>query len=103
MLIALYLRLVLDYTRRVGELLDGASSAKLRYPDRYFRRKYITLYAFSATVYKLCPATFMADVLFKGLKSRVPDLSKSKTIPLRLLPLGLAAEYLLRWRQPGVD
>ncbi|KAL8846268.1 MAG: hypothetical protein Q9221_008641, partial [Calogaya cf. arnoldii] len=98
MLIALYLTLAIDCSGRVGEMLNNTTEKKCNL-NRVLCWKDITVYAFPPAdpSSPSSPAIFKADVRFHGLKGSIADPTKQKTIPLRLLPLDLAAEDSLRW------
>ena len=87
--IALFLTLLIDYAGRVSEFI---AHGKIRYRQKMLRWCHTSFYAFCTPG----GIVLKASVRFNDLKNTVFDPSKHKTIPLRFLPLELAAEDSLR-------
>lgn len=86
--LALFITMAIDCCGRAGELIAPRKSSD----EKCFRWCHFWAYAFPTP---MGPPTIKAKAQFKDLKNSKPDPSKNKTIPLRLLPIELAAEDTL--------
>jgi hypothetical protein len=97
---ALIVCLMIDCNGRISELTRPSVSIeawltwKAENPEKIFTWKYVELFAFPSIGGKV---QLQARVTFKGLKNTGQTGNRQKGIPLRLLPLDLAAEDSLRW------
>ncbi|KAI9796550.1 MAG: hypothetical protein M1833_006114 [Piccolia ochrophora] len=99
LLFGLYLGLAVDCCGRVSELL-ARSMKRTRLTKhqekKCFRWGHVEIYAFPSTKDAREAVTFKAKLQFDLLKSPFFDPTKTKTIPLRLLPPELASQDSLR-------
>jgi hypothetical protein len=87
--LSLFINLAVDCCSRISEILAPGDT---QHGDRCLRVEHIKLYAVRLDG----RVTLQAKVQYKGPKGRTLARNKQKTIPLRLLPLELAAEDTLR-------
>lgn len=87
---ALFLSLVVDCSRRAGELI--ASSNKKTDNNKHLKWSQISFFAFPTPA----GVTVRANITFGDLKDKSFNPNKYKVTPLRLLPLSLAGEDSLR-------
>ncbi|KAJ9649484.1 hypothetical protein H2199_000259 [Coniosporium tulheliwenetii] len=87
---SLFINLAVDCCGRIGEILRGGH--KKANPTKYLRWSHVKLYAFNEDG----KTVLRALVAFSNLKSATIETNKTKTIPLRLLPLHMTAQDTLR-------
>ncbi|KAK0119748.1 hypothetical protein ONS95_011183 [Cadophora gregata] len=92
--------MMLDCSNRISELLRPSLSNadwevyKKERKDRLFTWGRVELFAYPGVD---SPVDLRARLTFRGLKNTGQKGNKSKIIPIRLLPLHMAAEDSLRW------
>ncbi|TVY26861.1 hypothetical protein LHYA1_G004415 [Lachnellula hyalina] len=97
---ALVINLMIDCNGRISELTRPSMSYedwetwKSENPEKIFTWQHVELFAFPGPDGK---AELEARLTFSGLKNTGQKGNREKCIPLRLLPLHLAAEDSLRW------